>query len=306
MKAFREWLAPVAAAFLACGCAQVPPRQGMDACVLAQAALDGHEVRVPFELVDGRIYVRAKVNGRGPFRFAVDTGASGMGRVDAGLMATLGLRMSGEALNSDGVQTAPAGTTRLESLELGGLARRDLEVIARDYNTGKPAEQRFDGIIGREFFRDGMLVIDYPNRVLAFGTAVGMPAEAGNSLGYGKPFRVPVSIGGLSVTGQLDIGANVTAVFPRSLYERVAATALESAGKGRLANGSVETHRATVEGPLRIGGVRLAKLEVRVSDTFPELLIGAHVLQHYVLAIDQRSSRVALCGNAGGQDAVSD
>ena len=51
-----------------------------------------------------------------------------------------------------------------------------------------------------------------------------------------------------------------------------------------------------IAGALEIGGARLENLEVRVSEKFPELLIGAHVLQHYVLAIDQRSQRVALCG----------
>ena len=38
-----------------------------------------------------------------------------------------------------------------------------------------------------------------------------------------------------------------------------------------------------------------ANVEVRVSDRFPELLVGAHALQDAVLMIDQRSQRVALC-----------
>ncbi|MFT4180193.1 MAG: retroviral-like aspartic protease family protein, partial [Thermomonas sp.] len=294
MKTFR--VASIAATLLACACAHASPRQEPDACRLAQAAQQRSVVRVPFELVDGRIYVQAKVNDGGPYRFAVDTGASGMGRADATLVEALGLRMAGQALNSDGVQTATADTTRLHSLALGELVRRDLEVITRDYNTGKPEEQHFAGIIGREFFRDGMLVIDYPNRMLAFSTAVGMTADTDGSIGYARPFRVPVSIAGLHVTGHLDTGANVTAVFPKSLYEDVAATALEAAGKGRLSNGSMAISRAVIDGPMQIGSARLVDLEVRVSDTFPELLIGAHVLRHYVLAIDQRSSRVALCG----------
>ena len=35
--------------------------------------------------------------------------------------------------------------------------------------------------------------------------------------------------------------------------------------------------------------------EVRVSDRFPELLVGAHALRDFVLLIDQRSKAVALC-----------
>ena len=222
-----------------------------------------------------------------------------MGRADASLVQALGLPMTGQALNSDGVRTAASDTTRLGSLELGGLARHDLEVISRDYGARLPVAQRFHGIIGRDFFADGMLVIDYPNRMLAFTTAVGIPQGAPDSVGYERPFRVPVSIGGVHATGHLDSGANVAAVFPVSLYQRVAATPLQAAANGRLGNGDIQTSRAIVKGPLLIGGASLSNLDVRVSAEFPELLIGAHVLQRYVLAIDQRSRRVALCGPDG-------
>src|SRR5690606_30108584 len=64
------------------------------ACSLVDATTTQDLVmRVPFEVVDGRIYVQAEVDGRGPFRFAVDTGASGLGRADSSLVATLGLEL---------------------------------------------------------------------------------------------------------------------------------------------------------------------------------------------------------------------
>lgn len=281
---------------LATGCAHSPGARVVDGCEVARAAQASASIRVPIELVDGRIYVHAKVNGRGPYRFAVDTGASGMGRADARLVNALGLRMRGQALNSDGVHVATNDTTRLASVDLGGLVRRDLEVIARDYGKGKPEAQRFDGILGREFFGDGLLVIDYPGKLLAFTTATGIPSDASNSLGYERPFRIPVSIAGQRVTGHLDTGANVTAVLPKSLYDLIPASALSTAASGQLTNGSIETSRATIAGTLEIGEARLSRLEVRVSEKFPELLVGAHVLQHYLLAIDQRTQRVAVCG----------
>lgn len=92
-------------------------------------------MQVPFETIDGRIYVQATVNGRGPFRFAIDTGASGLGRVDSSLVATLGLTLRPPIPNSDGVTTAEADTTMVDSIDVGGLSRRDLRVITRDYNS---------------------------------------------------------------------------------------------------------------------------------------------------------------------------
>lgn len=42
-------------------------------------------------------------------------------------------------------------------------------------------------------------------------------------------------------------------------------------------------------------GVSLSKVPVRVSDRYPELLVGARALQHFVVMIDQRSNSAAVC-----------
>lgn len=286
-------LAVLAAAFIA-GCTHAPVAR-QDACRLIDAPQADFLVRVPFETIDGRIYVQARVNGRGPFRFAIDTGASGMARADASLVSALGLAIQGQTTTSDGVQSAQVDTTHLDSLELGGFARHELDVITRDYSGRKAPDAAFSGIIAREFFSDGLLVIDYPGKTLSFTRTHALSPTATDVLTYGRPFRVPVSIGGLQTEGNLDTGANVAFVLPRSLYDQVPATPLQQAGRGQLANGEIETSRATVRGPFRIGTASLSNIEVRVSDRFPELLVGAHALQDAVLMIDQRSKRIALC-----------
>ena len=288
-----------AALLAACACMPAPG-WAADACGMASDALHDAPLKVPFELVDGRIYVQATVNQRGPYRFAVDTGASGIGRADARFVEALGLRASGQVANSDGVRTTQSDIVHLQSLALGGLVRREVEVIARDYGVRLSGKQRFDGILGRAFFGDGLLVIDYPSRVLAFTTAGGITPGAAGGLAYERPFRVPVSIGGVQATAHLDTGANVTAVVPMSLYQRLQAGPLQAAGEGQLTNGNIDASRGRLAAPLVIGGSRLAGLDVRVSQQFPELLVGAHVLQGHMLAIDQRTRRVALCPPAGG------
>jgi hypothetical protein len=74
-RVFSAWLLLMASAVAAAA----PPLPG-DACGLAHRPLTDTLVQIPFESVDGRIYVQARVNGREPYRFAVDTGASGIGR----------------------------------------------------------------------------------------------------------------------------------------------------------------------------------------------------------------------------------
>ena len=284
----------LAAAFVVTAAMPVPAISN-DACALTDGPMVDALLRVPFETVDGRIYVQARVNGRGPFRFAVDTGASGMARADASLAGQLGLSMSGQATTSDGVRSADVETTRLDSLELGGIVRRDLDVITRDYNSRNAPEAAFSGIIAREFFADGLLVIDYPRKTLSFSRTQRLPADGHNVLGYERAFRIPVSIGALQTVGQLDTGANIAFVLPMELYEKVAAGPLEQAGRAQLTNGDVDSQRATVHGPFRIGELSVSDAEVRVSADFPELLVGAHALQEAVVLIDQRAKAVAIC-----------
>ena len=68
-----------------------------DACRLRNLPDADVAMRVPFDLVDGRIYVQARADGQGPFRFAVDTGASGMARADSSLVSALGLKPHAQA-----------------------------------------------------------------------------------------------------------------------------------------------------------------------------------------------------------------
>ena len=92
MPARAAWVAWTVAALAATGGARAQSVQ-QDACRLRNLPAADAVARFPFELVDGRIYVQARVNGQGPFRFAVDTGASGLARADAKLVQALGLSL---------------------------------------------------------------------------------------------------------------------------------------------------------------------------------------------------------------------
>ncbi len=275
--------------------ASAQPLPAAPVCALAKAPAASFTVRVPFDVVDGRIYVQARVNGRGPFRFAIDTGASGLGRADKSLVSTLGLKTHGTSGTSDGVQSATVDTVQLDSLELGGLSHKGLEVITRDYGSPMKPEAAFHGILGRDFFADGLLILDYPTKTLSFSPALSLPASGANVLKYERAFRVPVSIGGNRMEANLDSGANVSLVMPQAMYEKVASAPLQDAGQGTLTNTRIDTKRGVLNQAVTIGSSRLSGLEVRVSERFPELLVGAHILQRYTVMIDQRTKAVALC-----------
>jgi hypothetical protein len=298
MKArLRPALAALIMAAICAGCAHDANEVAAsgDACAIALQSRTATIVDVPFELVNGRIYLEAHVNGQGPFRFAVDTGASDLARADATLVAALALDVTGHAETSDNVNTTTVDTVHFDTLSLGGLTRENFEVITRDYGSNISAEARFAGIIARDFFNDGLLVIDFPARRLYFTRAPGIGADAAGALSYERPFRVPVTIGDLATTGNLDTGASVTLVLPRTLYDEVGGGPLEPAGRGRLTNTVIDTYRGVLPGPVRVGGVSLSNVEARVAERYPELMIGGEVLRNYIVAIDQRTRAVAIC-----------
>ncbi|MBH1495016.1 clan AA aspartic protease [Stenotrophomonas maltophilia] len=264
------------------------------ACTLATHA-GQRLVDVPFDVVDGRIYVEVQVNGSGPYRFAIDTGASGMARADARLVRNLALPADTGTRHSDGVQTAQADTVRINALALGGLRHSDVTALTRDYNARQSKDAAFDGILARGFFADGVLIIDYPQRRLQFRRDIDLLPAQPDALAYSRAFRIPVTIGTVTTEAQLDTGANVAMVLPTALFRQASGTAVTNGDRLTLSHGDVDGGRARLDVPVLIGGLALQGLHVRVSDHYPEAVVGAHALQEAVVLIDQRSQQVAVC-----------
>lgn len=273
----------------------LPAVAAPDACSLIAAGHRVDPVRVPFRTIDGRIYVDVLVNGRGPYVFALDTGASGMGRADASLVAALGLAPVGKGQASDGIKQAEVDLVKVRSLKFGTLERRDLEIIARDYRSRLSPEAAFAGILGRDFFSDGLLTIDYPASTVSFARSRSLRREMRGALPYENAFRIPVTIGGITTRGNLDTGANIALALPKALYDRISDEPIKDTATATYTNSKIETGRATIKGPVQIGNVSSSDVPVRVSDKFSEVLVGAHFVQNRVVLIDQRTQSVAIC-----------
>jgi predicted aspartyl protease len=116
------------------------------------------------------------VNGKGPFRFAVDTGTS-MTCVSTTLAGRLGLRLdAGTDLTGVG-GTFSSATGRLESLSIGDSRATGLTIASGGFieQLGRAVGCEFDGIVGYDFLKQYRPVIDYPRRTLQLA---GAPAGA--------------------------------------------------------------------------------------------------------------------------------
>ena len=250
------------------------------------------DVILPIELADARAYAQVKVNGAGPYRFLIDTGASGMGRVDTRLVQALALPLAGEGQNSDGVTVTPIALVRVGTLALGGLRRNDLELPSRDYNGGRTSGAMTQGLIGRDFFADGLVELDFSAGTLRYSTADRLDASDPQVLAYDRPFRIPIRIGEVTMEGNLDTGSSLTLHLPRTMLEHIATGPLEETGQARRANTVFQLFRTKLRDPVYIGGLVVTDVEVYVSDQVQQVNIGAGLLKDATVAFDQRARLV--------------
>ena len=118
------------------------------------------------------ITVDAMVNGKGPFNFVVDTGASHtvissqtaekLG-LYTGALGCCGLA-TGRSAQGAGGPVAARGTT-VESVEVGDVKVKNVEVALIDLTS---LDKNWDGIIGYTFMKDYRVIIDYPRQEISF------------------------------------------------------------------------------------------------------------------------------------------
>jgi hypothetical protein len=122
----------------------------------------------PFDTGPGGAFVLlpARINGRGPFRVLLDSGASSS-VVSPTLAKDLGIRgQPVEAIGVGGSSVASLGV--LESLEVAGHVMTNVSAAVVDVfgYTSQAAGVPIDAILGYSFLKEFHVVIDYPRRRL--------------------------------------------------------------------------------------------------------------------------------------------
>ena len=116
----------------------------------------------------GAVIVPALVDGRGPYSFLVDTGAT-RSVLRAGVARELALPAAGRM-----AVVTPAGNESREAVRIGRLSVGDAAaegILASvvDADALRMAGERFDGLLGQDFLSRFDFTIDYRRRQLAWG-----------------------------------------------------------------------------------------------------------------------------------------
>jgi predicted aspartyl protease len=123
---------------------------------------------VGFDLIQNRPFLNVKVNGKGPLRLVIDTGAS-LSVISERAAKQLGLRAvarGGLARAVGGSGTFPIVYGVLDSIEIGGAKIETVPVYIRTVHAAPetPEEERADGYIGLSVLSNYAITLDYQSR----------------------------------------------------------------------------------------------------------------------------------------------
>jgi predicted aspartyl protease len=158
----------------------------------------------------GRAVALISINGQGPFRFVIDTGAN-RSVLSQALATRLGLAPSGQDVvhSIDGAE--PATLVNVESLSFGALrlSRGDTPVLDGPMLGGEHGLLGVDGMAGR------LLHIDFTKHcVEIYESAAQMPTQGWLSapavMRFGSLLMVPGEIMGVHVNVLIDTGSDIS------------------------------------------------------------------------------------------------
>src|SRR5580658_6580319 len=108
---------------------------------------------VPLEIIHDKPFVMVMVNGKGPFRFVIDTGTGGEAFVTTELVARLALPQAGKIMLNDpsgkGGQKVPMVV--LDSVRVAGVDFTAVRAAVHNIGNGDGSCQ---GLLGFALFRD--------------------------------------------------------------------------------------------------------------------------------------------------------
>jgi hypothetical protein len=242
---------------------------------------------------DRRPMVEVMIDGRGPYRFAIETGAREIDLSKA-LVDSLHLKRVG------GPDEFPE--YHLDSLNVGAATFADLPV-----GELPPGIGGFDGVLGLPLYQNLLLTIDYPAGRVRLSKG-GLPAADGQSIlsltRVGPFWGIPVRIAGKAFDAVLDTQNSGAINIPPFLGDSLPFDgALQTIGRARGAFGTVDVKGGSLAGDVTIGKYTVPKPFLAIVPLPPEYPnhpnIGSQLLDSFVVTLDQRNGRLQLA-HAGG------
>ena len=243
----------------------------------------------PMEIVRGKPYVLATINGKGPFRFILDTGTGGDAIVTTELASLLALPETGKIRLNDpsGQGGQPARVRLIDTLTVAGV---DFYAIRAVEHPLLNADGPCDGMLGFTLFKGLLLTLDYPQNRLILAEGELEPDGDQTVHAFRMPDGVPIAdltIGNVQVGALLDSGG-----AGLSLPEHLASQLSFSADPAVFARGESLSSRFPIKvgrlaTDVHLGDITFDQPWVEVNPAFPLANFGSVPMHHFAVTFDQ-------------------
>jgi len=272
---------------------------------------DRDSTSLPFDSANNLIVITATLNGKGPFRFLLDTGASHH-VMKPEIAQALGLKVTdfGE-LDAGGRGRVRAGSVRVSKVRVGGFTLEKQQFAVTSF----PASYPFEGFLGAELFKHFIVIIDFkhslitlahPNAFRYQGRGVSLPIKFYEGL---IP-QVKGEVDNLAGWFKIDTGYNGSlALFGKFIDENglLAKYPPQTINPGGLTlTGEVGDSPTTQVRQFKLGNLTLHNvltsffLEKEGSNSAFSGAIGTVTLKQFNVIIDYKSQRVVLESREAG------
>jgi len=271
--------------------------------------LAADSVVVPMRLIGGHIGIDVMVEGKGPFLFLFDTGASGS-VMDLEFAKRQGLALGSEIMvGSPNGGGRPGRMVKLDTLRVGGLATHGMTSVAFDGLPFPPGPDAPRGVIGPYGMAGLLVTLDYPHQRLVFRRGALPPPDGKEVLGWdrSRPLpEIPATLAGKPVFVHLDSGAPGGLGMPVAFEGKLRMLGpLVEMGRAKTVDRGVVTRGAKLEGDFVIGRWTLEKPTVRFSEVLRDVgNVGTGILRQFAITIDPANARLRLVGPSNGKIAA--
>ncbi len=248
-------------------------------------------VDMPLNFKDHVPVIEAKINGKGPFRFELDTGFGGMVQLKESLAAQLNLPVVGEAMSGDpsGRNPIVVRLLRAETVDVGAAHFGGITVSESKHQRSAD----LDGVIGLNLFNKLKVRFDYiDNRFsLAEGT-ISAERSRTYTIDHGVPV-VEILVNGTKTKVHIDSGSPGEVTLPLSMAKTLSLKGEPVVvGRGRTADGEFEVYRSELKGEVDAGGIVIKNPSLDFISVFPIGNLGSRFLKSLSATFDPANKRV--------------
>lgn len=264
----------------------------------AAASAQAEPHSAPMEVLHGKPYVMAMVNGKGPFRFILDTGTGGDAIITAELAGLLDLPEAGMTRLNDpsGRGGQPAHLRLIDSLTVAGVEFHAIKAVEHPLIN---AEGPCEGVLGFTLFKGLLLTLDYPASRVTLAAGHLDPDGDRSVHNFRMPDGVPIAdltIGSVHVGALLDSGGAGLSI-PERLTPQLrfaAEPTVFARGESLSSRFSIKAGRLATD--VHLGDITFDQPWVEINPAFPLANFGSVPMQHFTITFDQDNLLVRLGG----------